>query len=480
MKTRSRNWPPYRRPRSAKVFRITALEPRRLLQGAAEPLSDPSPEVDSPLLPPCQISVPALPALSTPQAESSAVLSADTPAIPDLTVTLGGSQIGALGATVVVPVTVSDDAYGLISADLTITYIAGLLDLADADVTLDAALVAGGWAFARDVNDITGVVRISMFTTGSAITRHGNANLLRLSFHVPTDEIAGVSPIAVDTSIDPNTGMPRSRLNEGQLALTSVPGAIIIDNTALTVGSSTVVLDSPRSFSVISVGAGGHLGVAARGSNLLLATTLNISPGGLLDLADNDLVLIGTGSTSFDTVRGYLRDGRMITSVPKPLPFCATLAEVDNRELHLTKWSNVPISDGVDFSQVIVKYAYLGDANLDGKVDDGDYLNVLSNLGRVGATSINGDLNNDGLVTVADFAVISANFGAGTGGEASQLLVAQLLSTASTGINTNVSQTPGQAQVVKPASGSAVQIAKKVARHKKTPKPKRRCSFSRD
>jgi len=36
----------------------------------------------------------------------------------------------------------------------------------------------------------------------------------------------------------------------------------------------------------------------------------------------------------------------------------------------------VPISDGVDFGQVIVKHTYMGDANLDGKVDDRDYLNV--------------------------------------------------------------------------------------------------------
>ena len=330
-----------------------------------------------------------------------------------MTLTLGGSQTSVPGGTVNVPVTVSDDAYGLAAADLAITYNSTLLHLANADVTLNSDLAASGWVMMQEVNDVAGVIRISLFTGSNPILQHGIANVLNLTFHVPLDAVPGTAGIAIDNSINPSTGDARSRLNEGQLLLSPVAGAIVIDSAVLNVGSSSVVLNSPGSFSVLTIAPGGRLRVAAGGANLLQVATLNISPGGILDLADNDLVLTTGGPTSFATLRQYLGDGRLITSVTEPAPgHFATLAEADNQMLHLSVFDGTTINDGTNFSQVIIKHTWVGDTNLDGKVTQEDYLNVIAHLGQSGQWIL-GDLNGDGMVTADDLAMVSSNMGAG-------------------------------------------------------------------
>ena len=68
---------------------------------------------------------------------------------------------------------------------------------------------------------------------------------------------------------------------------------------------------------------------------------------------------------------------------------------------------------GGAFSQILIQSTVAGDANLDGRVDQQDYLNIIANMGRAGATYFEGDLNGDGAVTADDLALVSLNIGAG-------------------------------------------------------------------
>jgi len=52
-----------------------------------------------------------------------------------------------------------------------------------------------------------------------------------------------------------------------------------------------------------------------------------------------------------------------------------------------------------------------GDTNIDGMVTIADFAVVQSNFGSPG-TWIEGDFNGDGLVSIADFSLLQANFGA--------------------------------------------------------------------
>ncbi|MFI5380362.1 MAG: dockerin type I domain-containing protein, partial [Tepidisphaerales bacterium] len=134
----------------------------------------------------------------------------------------------------------------------------------------------------------------------------------------------------------------------------------------------------------------------------------------------SSLVLAYAGASPYPGLNTLVHNGALLgtgilTSIgTAALP--ATVGLVDNNLIHQTSWSGTTISDGVNFSQMILKGTYAGDTNLDGKVDHSDYLNVIANMGRVGATYFEGDLNHDGVVSADDLAMVSANLGAGGGG----------------------------------------------------------------
>jgi hypothetical protein len=81
--------------------------------------------------------------------------------------------------------------------------------------------------------------------------------------------------------------------------------------------------------------------------------------------------------------------------------------------IHQTTWDGQTVSDGTNFKQILTMRTLVGDTNLDGKVDQADYVNIIANMGRVGTTYFEGDLNHDGVVTPDDLALVTANLGAG-------------------------------------------------------------------
>jgi hypothetical protein len=81
-----------------------------------------------------------------------------------------------------------------------------------------------------------------------------------------------------------------------------------------------------------------------------------------------------------------------------------------------------PIEDTFDGQQtsaadVLVKFTYLGDTNLDGNVNVADLANLAGNFGvTAGANWLGGDFDSDGNVNVADLADLAGNFGKTLGG----------------------------------------------------------------
>ncbi|MFI5381163.1 MAG: dockerin type I domain-containing protein, partial [Tepidisphaerales bacterium] len=115
-------------------------------------------------------------------------------------------------------------------------------------------------------------------------------------------------------------------------------------------------------------------------------------------------------------VRQWVQDGtitgRGIVSSTAPVSPATTIGLADNAMIHQTTWDGQTVSDGTNFKQILTIRALVGDTNLDGKVDQIDYLNIIANMGRVGATYLEGDLNHDGVVTPDDLALVSAHLGA--------------------------------------------------------------------
>src|SRR5207245_1320225 len=68
-------------------------------------------------------------------------------------------------------------------------------------------------------------------------------------------------------------------------------------------------------------------------------------------------------------------------------------------------------------AMLLIRPTRIGDLNLDGIVSIADFITLASNYNRTGVTWEDGDINYDQKVTIADFIDLSANFGGTYSGE---------------------------------------------------------------
>ena len=69
-------------------------------------------------------------------------------------------------------------------------------------------------------------------------------------------------------------------------------------------------------------------------------------------------------------------------------------------------------SINVNPTDTLVRYTYLGDANLSGSVDTTDFNALAGHFNQSSQTWLNGDFNYDGTVNALDFNALASNFGA--------------------------------------------------------------------
>ena len=165
----------------------------------------------------------------------------------------------------------------------------------------------------------------------------------------------------------------------------------------------------------IHIGPGETLtpGLPGGGSGLVIETgTLTIAPTGRLDLRDNALI-VRTGN--FATILGYVATGfragpngywdgpGINSSVAAADPaHLSGVGIIDNSEAHL------PTFEGRSTllnTEILVKYALYGDANLDGFVNN---LDVALMGSGTGIGWYHGDFNYDGAVNAVDYALLNA------------------------------------------------------------------------
>src|SRR5439155_2249396 len=135
--------------------------------------------------------------------------------------------------------------------------------------------------------------------------------------------------------------------------------------------------------------------------------------GGKLDLNDNDLIVTGMTRAAVEALVAsgrhngdWLGNGITSTSAANNAGRTA-LGVVQASDLGVTYFSGQTVSA----SDVLVKYTYGGDANLDGKINVDDYTRIDSNIGLGTAGWYNGDFNYDGKVNVDDYTIIDSNIG---------------------------------------------------------------------
>jgi hypothetical protein len=181
-------------------------------------------------------------------------------------------MLGSPGGTVHAPVSI-DNAAGLQSVDLTISYDTNLLDLSDSDVTL-GALLSPDWELVVNVTDASGLARISAF--GLEPLGGGGGTLLDLAFHVPWSVSTGVSVLGIS-----------GRLNEGRIGMSVSNGSISIGVTGTSGGDTYYVQRSTSGVNLEVYTSDPPVGSPAYWGPIASLTSLTINTGN-----GNDRVIV--------------------------------------------------------------------------------------------------------------------------------------------------------------------------------------------
>jgi fibronectin-binding autotransporter adhesin len=221
------------------------------------------------------------------------------------------------------------------------------------------------------------------------------------------------------------------------IALNALPiNSTLSDNGSVTFGPNTASA-GPASLTLSSllIGPGGIVNLAdpAVHSNrtVLSLSALAVAGGvnawtGTLNIGGNDLIL---HNSSLATVTNLVASGFYGTSPWTGKGLTSSTAAADTS--HLTAVGVILNNDGSgnalygssttlgnfdrlspSTSDVLVKYTYYGDANLDGKVDSSDYARIDGGFLSSGSLTgwFNGDSNYDGLVNGSDYTLIDNAF----------------------------------------------------------------------
>lgn len=189
--------------------------------------------------------------------------------------------------------------------------------------------------------------------------------------------------------------------------------SVSIAGTSVSPGYLTVQTHQPEGFTPVT---GRTVMPSTSVVGTLSITKIGSAYQGMLDLQDNNMVVTGmTEGALRDMVAAWWnkgsRDGLGLGSSFSTTGFAvgnldqlATLAVVGNSNgaggVRRSDLDGVPVSAG----DVLVKYTYIGDADLNGKVDTQDLAQLLTGL-RGGLSGWwNGDNNYDGLVNGDDLA----------------------------------------------------------------------------
>lgn len=324
-----------------------------------------------------------------------------------------GSNGGSVGGTGTLTVGIG----GAVESSLLILGTPGTISMTGGTITASHLL--------EGTNTSTGLVTLdagTMLLTGSSVSEPGS--------RTTGASLRGTAGTLVIDS--PNlTQVFSNRTN-------TFGGDVVVRNGGVNFTGSSAGTTVQLSVESVSVGAGasvsspakmvllspnlGSTGSRVRG-NVIVVGSLDIAGGtggltGFIDLQDNDMV-ISEGSEA--VIAGYvsqwwndgLRNGNGLGSSLAGkgvgIDELATLAVVTNvLPGGGARFQQFNALTGLDSNDVLVKYTYLGDADLSGQVDAEDIAAVLAGIRSNGTLTgwANGDFNYDGLIDSNDLAIL--------------------------------------------------------------------------
>ena len=224
----------------------------------------------------------------------------------------------------------------------------------------------------------------------------------------------------------------------GNLTVASIDGGFIVKENyvlqggTLTCGSMTLNQSTSSvsyrggslSTGPLSISSHGQVSLSSGGGKVLRSTSISIdvvnttSYQGGVDLSDNAMIVDYTGNSPLASISSMIRNGTYASGVITGITSSTAVANVSSHKTALGygEASTLGVSSfkgqSVDSTSVLIAYTWLGDANLDGKVNALDFNMLASNFGKTPGSDVwtQGDFNSDGKVDTQDFAFLSTNF----------------------------------------------------------------------
>jgi hypothetical protein len=290
---------------------------------------------------------------------------------------------------------------------------------------------------------------------------NGTGNSLQIIGTAGNDTmLASTSQITFDTTPITYSKVQSIAINgnggSDQLTQTAQPSAAISFTTTssdtLTVQAGAYTFPAAAQGSGITAIQLGTLNISSSASvlaqpagaitdrQLLELGSLNIAGSlnnwtGQLDLANNDLIVHNGNLAAITNMlaQGFHYNGKLwtgeginsITAASDTAQFTSLgviLNSTATGQLLYGSSASLHLFDGVSpgLTDVLVKYTYYGDANLDGSVDGSDYSLIDNGFHKQLTGWINGDFNYEGLVDGSDYTLIDNAFNRQSGSLATQ------------------------------------------------------------
>ncbi|MCY2952927.1 MAG: S8 family serine peptidase [Planctomycetota bacterium] len=296
-----------------------------------------------------------------------------------------GTVEAAPSETVAVPVSIDPGSSEIRAADLVVTYDPSQLSL----IGVEAGSAAANSMYAFNTAE-PGVIRAG-FAKATSFAQGGT--LMRIQFQV-------VGDLETPTSID----FQAARLNEGGVTA-DLESGMVRDYPMIDVGAGQVFeVAASRRLKSLSIADGGRVNLTPGGEKLVLVRSLAISPGGLLDLADNDMI-VANGDPA--VIGAWIKSGQLIGKGEK---YTTLAAVVNDKGDAKTRIKDTFGGQDVGLSDVLIKYSCDGDANLDGVVNADDYFQIDSGFISRKKGYYNGDFNYDDVVNADDYFLIDSAY----------------------------------------------------------------------
>jgi len=203
-----------------------------------------------------------------------------------------------------------------------------------------------------------------------------------------------------------------------------------VNGSSVTVGTTAAVgFDATASLAALSVLDSSTVTLTAGGEKVLKTGALSIGLNAALDLNDGDMIVTATAATRaavYANVLNWIKSGRAggtwagkgLTSSTAKLDakkYTGLASMINDKGGGEGAWYLKFDGIAVTKNDILVKYSWNGDANLDGVVNADDYFRIDSGfITQVGGFQ-NGDLNYDGVVNADDYFLIDKAFLGQTG-----------------------------------------------------------------